>query len=153
MSLATRISDITSRFAANTSLDEGRISWDSLGAPHSQSGAAFRPPAIDSQDPESAIWQQVQVVPIPNTERPWGIGIDSPMFGRGLIVINTYFPRYSDVGVALEYAEEAAMIFHRQFFGVVRCQDKSSASFVRTDDWPNFQQIQISIPYYLHEVN
>lgn len=152
MSLATRVQDITSRFAAQTELDEGRICWEFLGAPHGESGGAFVPPAIDPSNPEAAIWQRVTVRHVPNSSRPWGIN-NAPRYAEGVIAVDTFFPKYSSPKTALEYADAAATIFHRQQFGVVRCGDADGPDFLEVDLWPNFKIIHVLIPFYIYEVN
>lgn len=152
MALATRISDITSRFAAQTELDADRISWDFLGAPHGARGGAFEVPEIDPSNPEGAIWQRLIVRHTPTSARPWGIS-DAPRYAEGVIAIDTFFPRYSSPKLALEYADAAAAIFHRQQFGVVRCQDADGPEFVEIERWPNFKVIQVRVPFYIYEVS
>jgi hypothetical protein len=152
MTLSTRVSEITARYAQQTSIDESRISWDFVGAPHGDTGAAFKPPSIDPTDPEAAIWQRIIVRWTPRSARRWGIG-DAPVYADGVIAIDTFFPRYSSPATALTYAEEAKAIFDSQNFGSIRCRDGNGPDFTEIDRFPNFKLIQVVIPFYIYEVN
>jgi len=155
VSLLTRVTAITARIASNFSLDEDKISWDFLGAPHpdeeGQPGP-FKPPAIDMQNPEASIWLRPMVRPVAGSSRPWGIN-DAPRFQRGIIVGQVFFPRYSSPALGLEYADEFFTLFHRETIGAVRCEDANGPDFIEVGAWPNFKPVQVLVPFYLYEVS
>ncbi len=151
MSMESATTAILQRYDDNSPVVAANRSWDFFGAPHGADAGEFEPPTIDPSDPVTAIWQRLLIRMVPRSGRPHGIGESAKTQRLGLIVIQTFFPRFTSPQAGLAKLETAAKLFERAHISNVHCGDMNGPEFIELPKWPNFKPVEATIEFIVED--
>ena len=148
MSMESQTTAITKRYNDDAPVVAANICWDLVAAPHGTDEGPFEAPDINLASPSAAIWQRLLIRTV-GRAAPFGIGENAQTIRRGLIVIQTFYPRFTSAQDGVQKLETAALLFHRAHISNVHCEDMDGPEWIELPDWPNFKGVEAAIPFYV----